>query len=624
MIIHSRMFSDYVENEEIVTHEGLTTVCNELSRYADTQTFSVTVTENGQPLSGVTLRIELLNYSEFFPISTLVTDENGKASITLGLGDLHIHALKDGRFITRLVDTRKEPSVQIDFTNASACQTTELDGAEYDVVPPKDNMKFAVRLTDEQKATQQQRFDHAASLLHRKEGTFHTEQSAAQAAQALGLDGVCAEYAAKALFDAKGNADEVHTFLQNAADSKQMQLRAKLLHQLTVKDQTDLKADILEQHMLLAPAQGDLPEEIYIPYLLSPRVEHETLTAFRQGLLDAFSAEQKELFAADPHQLWAWILQHISSNDDREYGSLTTTPNALLKVGYGSHNSKKVLFTAICRTIGVPARINPETHAVQFYRDGGFHNVEQSEQGSVLPFTLLSGDDTKWVYFQNWSLALLRDGVYTTLNLSEREWKDGRLDCELTPGDYRLITAKRMPNGSLFAKEYRFTVAQDKPQQLTIRLRDTRISDMLENMDILPFSLQDENGGKIAAQQLTEGRSNILFWLEEGKEPTEHILNELIEHHERYNALDAQLIFILRSQQAKSNHTLARALELLPKVTICYDDFRDNVSSLARRMYVDPDKLPLIIVTKPGLNGIFATSGYNVGMGDLLIKILSE
>ena len=275
-------------------------------------------------------------------------------------------------------------------------------------------------------------------------------------------------------------------------------------------------------------------------------------------MLDAFSAEQKEQFAADPHQLWAWILQHISSNDDREYGSLTTTPNALLKVGYGSHNSKKVLFTAICRTIGVPARINPETHAVQFYRDGSFHNVEQSEQGNVLPFTLLSGDDTKWVYFQNWSLALLRDGVYTTLNLSEREWKDGRLDCELTPGDYRLITAKRMPNGSLFAKEYRFTVAQDKPQQLTIRLRDTRISDMLENMDILPFSLQDENGGKIAAQQLTEGRSNILFWLEEGKEPTEHILNELIEHHERYNALDAQLIFILRSQQAKQPHPCPR------------------------------------------------------------------
>ena len=95
MIIHSRMFSDYVENEEIVTHEGLTTVCNELPRYADTQTFSIKVVDQGKPVSGVTLRIELLNYSEFFPISTLISDENGEASITLGLGDLHIHAVKE-------------------------------------------------------------------------------------------------------------------------------------------------------------------------------------------------------------------------------------------------------------------------------------------------------------------------------------------------------------------------------------------------------------------------------------------------------------------------------------------------------------------------------------------------
>lgn len=624
MIIHSRMFSDYVENEEIVTHEGLTTVCNELPRYADTQTFSIKVVDQGKPVSGVTLRIELLNYSEFFPISTLISDENGEASITLGLGDLHIHAVKDGKFVTRLVDSRKESSVTIDFSAASSTQTEELQGEEYDVVPPKDNMKFAVRLTDEQKARQQQRFDAAAALLHQKEATFHTEASAAEAAKALGLSGVCADYAAKALFDAKGNADEVKKFLAAAPDASQMELRAKLLHVLTVKDMTDLCADVLEQHMALAPAQDSLPEEIYISYVLSPRVDTEKLTGWREGIQNAFSAEQKAAFAADPQKLWNWILEHISSHDSREYGSLIAVPTALLKVGFGSHLSKKVLFTAVCRTLGIPARINPETHSVQYWSEGTFHNVEQAEQGKVLPFTIQSGDDTKWVYFQNWSIALLRDGIYTTLNLSEREWKNNQLSVELTPGEYRLITAKRMPNGSLFTKEYRFTVAEDKADSITIRLRDTKISDMLENMDILPFSLKDEKGGKIEAEKLTAGHANILFWLEEGKEPTEHILNDLIEHHERYNKLDAQLIFILRSEQAKQNHTLAKALELLPKVIICYDDFRDNVSSLARRMYVDPDKLPLIIVTKPGLNGIFATSGYNVGMGDLLIKILSE
>lgn len=39
-------------------------------------------------------------------------------------------------------------------------------------------------------------------------------------------------------------------------------------------------------------------------------------------------------------------------------------------------------------------------------------------------------------------------------------------------------------------------------------------------------------------------------------------------------------------------------------------------------MYVDPDKLPLIIVTNGNLNGIYATSGYNVGTGDMLLRLL--
>ena len=45
-------------------------------------------------------------------------------------------------------------------------------------------------------------------------------------------------------------------------------------------------------------------------------------------------------------------------------------------------------------------------------------------------------------------------------------------------------------------------------------------------------------------------------------------------------------------------------------------------NTLGRRMYVDPDKLPLIIVTNKSLNGIYATSGYNVGTGDMLLRLL--
>jgi hypothetical protein len=48
------------------------------------------------------------------------------------------------------------------------------------------------------------------------------------------------------------------------------------------------------------------------------------------------------------------------------------------------------------------------------------------------------------------------------------------------------------------------------------------------------------------------------------------------------------------------------------------------MSMLARRMYIDPDKLPIVVLTSHGLNGIYGSSGYNVGLGDLIIKIFSE
>lgn len=39
-------------------------------------------------------------------------------------------------------------------------------------------------------------------------------------------------------------------------------------------------------------------------------------------------------------------------------------------------------------------------------------------------------------------------------------------------------------------------------------------------------------------------------------------------------------------------------------------------------MYVDHEKLPLIIVTSEKMNGIYATSGYNVGTGDMLLRLM--
>ena len=45
------------------------------------------------------------------------------------------------------------------------------------------------------------------------------------------------------------------------------------------------------------------------------------------------------------------------------------------------------------------------------------------------------------------------------------------------------------------------------------------------------------------------------------------------------------------------------------------------MEAIARRMYQEPGKLPLVIATDDRQNALFAGSGYNVGLAELLLRI---
>ena len=96
----------------------------------------------------------------------------------------------------------------------------------------------------------------------------------------------------------------------------------------------------------------------------------------------------------------------------------------------------------------------------------------------------------------------------------------------------------------------------------------------------------------------------------------------MMEQEEAFSRYAERIIFVVKSKKALETPTLSRALGKLGNVQILYDDFSEIINTLGRRMYVDPDKLPLIIVTNKSLNGIYATSGYNVGTGDMLLRLM--
>ena len=88
--------------------------------------------------------------------------------------------------------------------------------------------------------------------------------------------------------------------------------------------------------------------------------------------------------------------------------------------------------------------------------------------------------------------------------------------------------------------------------------------------------------------------------------------------------LKDNLKFIVKDKEAFNNEIFKRAIYNLESNEIYYEDFSENVETIARRMYVDPDKLPLVLMTNKSLNGIYASSGYNVGLGELLINVYNN
>ena len=95
----------------------------------------------------------------------------------------------------------------------------------------------------------------------------------------------------------------------------------------------------------------------------------------------------------------------------------------------------------------------------------------------------------------------------------------------------------------------------------------------------------------------------------------------LMDLKEKYEKIQKQVIFILRSEESLKNATLANCLDLFPEIQVYFHDFGKDKEMTARRMYVDPEKLPLMVITEGQCQGIFAAAGYSVGMADMLMRI---
>ena len=575
------------------------------------KTVSVKVTDKeGAAVKGAQVQFLVLNMGEYFPIAKAETDEDGTVSLVTGLGSVRVLAFLPGMegFAQADLDTRAQDEISLILTG----ETVEAeDWRAVDVIAPVDTPVNPDMPTPEQKAEGTRRLNEANKIRKEKKENWVNP--------------------------------ELTAFL---AREDEKELRQEIVDVLSEKDHTDCVCSVLEEHLEYgkryakefktksgAKECGEKEMDgtpgaengynLYINYVLNPRVEDELLRPYRKGILSFFTEEQKADFRANPAEIWNYIQAHITAYPDNERETVMETPYECLVSGIGTERSQKVLFVAIARTLGIPARLNPDNKVMEYWVKDLFVPVlKQQEGGAVL--ILKKEEDAVWNYYQNWTMGRLVGNEYVSLNLTGRSWDGDNLKLALIPGTYRIITTNRLPNGNQFAWEKTFTIKEGGQREETLRLREAQLGDMLERISLPEFEVKDSTENTVTCAELTKGGKKILMWLEESREPTEHILNEMLEHAEKFHEFENSISFMIRTPEAKQDPLLGKVLKMFPKVSIYYDSFEENIELLGRRMYVDPDKLPLILVTNGESVGIYATSGYNVGTGDMLIRIMEE
>ncbi len=566
LLVHSRLFGegDHPLHGEEICREGNVRWYNQTARYARTRRCRFRVETDGSPVADAVIDIQVLNEASFHTIATLTADQNGEAEIELGLGDFHVLARFCGRWAE--CDVRGE---EMTVLHLSPLHSGDTEWQTADYIAPADFPVNPAPLTAEQK----------------KERKYVRELCAAIREER------------------KRNADAggISSFLALDADPR----RRKLVDTLTEKDHRDVTAETLTAHLRhLPPRRKDVSEEDYWQYTACPRIELEPLTPWREPLSKVLS--QRGVNDAD--EVFALLQRELVCSEENTYANLVTPPADSWAARRGSKRDVRLLAVAMLRALGIPARLRACDSEVEFYCDGKWNTRRDEAQG------ILKISDERAVYRQNYTVSRREDTGWKLMNCSGRE-------ITLPIGQYRVVTSVRLPNGNQLAAWRDISLAAGEQKEISLLLREYAVSEMLCSRDLVKMSAATLAGKQVEDICRMDGRASLLLWCEEGGEPTEHILLELMELQTCLRALPVNIVFLLRSADSLRQTTLAAAAEQLGAVCLIPEDWEFDVEQTARHLTCDPDTPPLAVVCDRAGSAVYGTSGYSVGAAQQLLRI---
>lgn len=623
MMIQSNWQLPVPSKESLLSKNASGYPINRLHTYAETTKLEVNVADQqGNPVSGVLISFSVFNYGSFGPIASLTSDAQGKAVLETGFGTILVSVRENDVITEMLVNTMEQSSCTIVLGTV----TDKMEEWEdMTTIAPHATFKNYAHMTQEQMDCAQKRLNDAVEKRQAKVAGFYDEALAEKSMEGYSEEDKvrCREI----LKQACGNIGEIAAFLAKDPQGKYpTEWKLALLNSLAEKDYTDTSCALLEENCEMTAAYETWYEkEILYKYVLCPRVMYEHLRSFRGFVLSWLSEEQIAEYRTNPGAAWEMVRERLQVEKNTERNRLLNNAPGALEFGYGNEMSARVVCVQVLRSIGVAARINHTDGLLEAWKDGAFVTLEQrvdASAGRTATIIIHEQEGVEWQYHKNWLIARHEGHGYVPVGLPwEREKFDGTIHA--FPGKFRVTTCNRLPSGNCLIKKFVFEIKDGETRDIYLQLTEATLEDMLEKNKITDFGLTKEDGTVCMASDLVKEQKGLFIWLQESKEPTEHVLNEMYEVSEAFEQLqNGKVYFIIKNPQVKEDPTLKHTLTKISNVEFLYDDFDKKMEQVAEDMHVNPGELPLVLVIDEQMNGIYGVAGYNVGAVNMVLRVL--
>lgn len=610
MLMHTKAFGKYEGPEEVMQRTKCYTEIDVTSNYAPVAKSYVQVIDpQGKPVQDAQVSFKIYNYAEFYTVSTKQTDANGVTYMQAGLGDLVAWASKDGSYGFERFTIGKSDTLQVMLSHKSG-ETYSLD---MEIVPPKErnNLPF---VSEEAKTENARRLAYEDSLRNAYVASFATE----------GL-----------LKLSRGNHPVIQSFLDEADDPAKA---LGLLNNISEKDLHDIPLDVLMDSYRLTPPNDGLDVSLYYKYVLSPRVANEKLTPFRNFFIQEIPVEDQRNFRQNPDALVRWISEQISIDTERNPQNLRMTPIGAYCNRKCDAVSRNILFVAMARTAGLPARIDPVTGKTQYLNalekwvdvTFGTDNAEQAQspkgslQLSFAPERYLK--DPK--YFSHFTLSQIVDGHAQLLNYAEEDtWEslfgNGKTQI-LDSGDYMLISGTRMADGSVLVHVEVAPAEAGKTTSLPLVMRHSDEGLQVIGSLNAEHLYKDTESGEKSLLSTTGRGFYVLGIIAPNNEPTNHTLRDIAQYREQLDEWGGSLMLLFRNEDEAARFRKDE-FPALPKNTHFGIDHSGAIlDEITSSLHLASQTLPLFVIADTFNRIVFLSEGYTIGLGEQLVKGLSK